>query len=210
MWLELSWQGIHFDVIISGSPSTSITQSVVQDYKFLMQVKTIIYTNSKKQAICAIPNAMENVIQQIPDSGEVIPLTGDDGLQFKDFTMHAFANDNESRDEEVGGNGGPISLLPNLTIMLATKVVDRDVSSKLCQQSYCYGLVPLMYSLVQEMGCVDRNPLEGPGDIQYEVHITFPCLMMLYLRIMQHSDPSKRDIQLLIMFDILKLVVIPN
>jgi hypothetical protein len=134
-------------------------------------------------------------------------LTGDDGLQFKDFTMHAFANDNESPDEKVGGNGGPISLFPNLTIMLVTIVVDCDVSSKLCQQSYRYGLVPLMYSLVQEMGCIDRNPLEGPGDIQYEVQITFPCLMMFYLRIIQHSDPSKHDIQLLIMLDVLNMLL---
>jgi hypothetical protein len=94
MWLELSWQEIYFDVIISGSPSTSIMQSVMQDYTYPMQMKTIIYTNSKKQAIVAIKNAMENVIQQSHDSGEVIPLTGDDSIQFKDFTMHAFANNN--------------------------------------------------------------------------------------------------------------------
>ncbi len=50
MWLELSWHGIHFDVVISGSPSSSISQSVVQDYKYPMQMKTIIYINSKKQA----------------------------------------------------------------------------------------------------------------------------------------------------------------
>ncbi len=83
MWLERSWQGIHFNVIIIGSSSTSIMQSVVQDYKFPMQMKTIIYTNSNKQAIGAIVNAMENVIRQSPNSGEVILLTGDDGLQFK-------------------------------------------------------------------------------------------------------------------------------
>jgi hypothetical protein len=118
MWLELSWQGIHFDVIISGSPSTSITQTVVQDYKYPTQMKTIIYTNLKKHAIA---NAMENVIQQSRNFGEVIPLTRDDGLQFKVFTMHAFANDNVSLNEEVGGDGGTISLLPNPTIMPAKK-----------------------------------------------------------------------------------------
>ncbi len=132
MWLELLWQGIHFDGIISGSPSTSIPQSLVQDYKFPMQIKTIIYANSKKQALGTITNAMENVIQQSPNFSEVIPLTGDDGLQFKVFTMHAFVNNNESPDEEVAGNGGPFSLLPNLTIMPATKAADFGVSSKFC------------------------------------------------------------------------------
>jgi hypothetical protein len=67
-----------------------------------------------------------------------------------------------------------------------------------------------MYSLVQEMGRIDRNPLEGPGDNQYEVHIAFLCLVMLYLRIMQHSDPSECNIQLSMMFNVLKLLVIPN
>jgi hypothetical protein len=145
MWLELSWQGIHFDVIISGSPSTSIMQSVVQDYKYPMQMKTIINTNLKKQAIGAI---MDNVIQQSPNSSEVIPLTSDGGIQFKVFTMPAFLNDNKSPDGEVGGNGGSISLIPNLTLMPATKVADCGVSSKLCQQSYCNGLAPSIYSLI--------------------------------------------------------------
>jgi hypothetical protein len=164
MWLELSWQGIHFDVIISGSPSTSIMQTVVQDNKYPMQMKTIIYTNLKKQAIGAITNAMENAIRQSTNSGEVIPLTGDNGLLFKVFKMHAFAKDNKSLNEEVGGNGGTISLLPNLTIMPATKAAYCGVSSKLCWQSYCYGLAPSMYSLVQGMGRIDRNLLEGPGN----------------------------------------------
>jgi hypothetical protein len=108
--------------------------------------------------------------------------------QFKVFTMHVFANDNESSNEEVGGNGGTISLLPNLAIMPATKVADCGVCSKLCQQSYRNGLAPLMYSLVQEMGRVDKNLLEGPGDNQYEVHILLPCNVMLYLQKMKHSD----------------------
>ncbi len=37
-----------------------------------------------------------------------------------------------------------------------------------------------MYSFVQEMGRVDRNLLEGPGDSRYEVHTSFYCLVQLY------------------------------
>ena len=54
------------------------------------------------------------------------------------------------------------------------------------------GLAPSMYSLVQETGQVDRNPLEGPGDNRYEVHISFYCLVQLYVRIMQELDLGKR------------------
>jgi hypothetical protein len=94
---------------------------MVQDYKYPTQRRLLFIKIQKKQAIVAIANAMENVIQQSPNSGEVIPLTCDNGIQFKVFTMHSFSNDNKSPDKEVGGNGGPISLLLNLTIMPNTK-----------------------------------------------------------------------------------------
>jgi superfamily II DNA helicase RecQ len=54
-WLKLSRQGIHFDVVVSGNPFASITLSVTQDYKYEMRMKTIIYTNSKKQAWVLLP-----------------------------------------------------------------------------------------------------------------------------------------------------------
>jgi hypothetical protein len=55
-------------------------------------MKIIVYCNSKKQAMVSIAAAMETVLECNPNMGEVIPMTGDDGLQFKVFTMHAFAN----------------------------------------------------------------------------------------------------------------------
>jgi hypothetical protein len=67
-----------------------------------------------------------------------------------------------------------------------------------------------MYSLVQEMGRVDRNPFEGPGDNRYEVHISFSCLVQLYVRIMQKPDPGEREIQLLSMHEVLQVLVTPN
>jgi hypothetical protein len=67
-----------------------------------------------------------------------------------------------------------------------------------------------MYSLVQEMGRVDRNLLEGPGDNRYEVHISFSCLVQLCVRIMQEPDPGERKIQLLSMYEVLQVLVTPN
>ena len=91
MWLELSRRGIHFDVIVSGNPIGAVTSSSKEDYKYKTDMQTIVYSNSKQQAVGTISAAMESVLEQSPNDREVIPLTGDDGLQFKVYTMHAFS-----------------------------------------------------------------------------------------------------------------------
>ena len=46
IWLELSCQGVKFDVIVSGCPTLSGMQIVMQDYKYPTNMKMIVYTNS--------------------------------------------------------------------------------------------------------------------------------------------------------------------
>lgn len=99
-----------------------------------------------------------------------------------------------------------MSLLPNLKIMPDTKVADCGVSSKRCRRSYRIGLAPSMYSLVQEMGRVDRNPLFCIGDNRYEVHLSFSCAIKLFVRIMQHPNSDERLIQLASMREVLRLL----
>jgi hypothetical protein len=120
IWLELLRQGIHFDVIVSGLPSLSITNSVTQDCKYEMVMKPIIYTNSKKQAMEATTAAMESVLEKSPNTGDVISLTGDNGIQMKVYTMHAFAK-MANDDESVCGDfrtSSTSSTLPNLVTRL--------------------------------------------------------------------------------------------
>jgi hypothetical protein len=90
------------------------------------------------------------------NNGEVIPLTGDNGLQMKVFTMHAFArNIADDIDQSIDGDNCITSLLPNLMIMPATKAADCGVSSLYCKRSYQNGIAPSMCSIAQEMGRVD-------------------------------------------------------
>jgi hypothetical protein len=91
--------------------------------------------------------------------------------------------------------------------MPATKAADCGASSKLCWRSYHYRLASSMYSLVQEMGRVDRNPLEGPRDNNYELHMSFLCLVKLYVRILEEPDPHEQAIQLELMNEALKFLV---
>jgi hypothetical protein len=41
----------------------------------------------------AIANAMKSVIENSPNSGEVLPMTGNNSQKFKVFTMHAFTKE---------------------------------------------------------------------------------------------------------------------
>ena len=212
MWLELSRRGIHFDVIVSGNPIGGVTSSSKEDYKYktdMQCMQTIVYSNSKQQAVGSISAAMESVLEKSPNDGEVIPLTGDDGLQFKVYTMHAFSQEADAIADIID-ESDPMSLLPNLKIMPATKAADCGVSSKRCKRSYRIRLAPSMYSLVQEMGWVDRDPLAGIGDNRYEVHLSFSCAVKLFVRIMQHPDSDERFIQLASMREVLRLLITLN
>ena len=152
MWLELACRGIHFDVIISGNPLSAVTSSAKQDYKHETDMQTIVYTNSKQQAVGSISATMESVLENSPNNGDVIPLTGDDGLQFKVFTMHAFSQGGIDGVDDSILVSDTTRLLPKLKIMPATKAADCGVSNTRCRCSYRIGLAPSMYSLVQEMG----------------------------------------------------------
>ena len=209
MWLELSRRGIHFDVIVSGNPIGAVTSSSKEDYKYKTDMQTIVYSNSKQQAVGTISAAMESVLEQSPNDREVIPLTGDDGLQFKVYTMHAFSQEADAIANTIN-ESDPLSLLPNLKIMPATKAADCGVSSKRCRRSYRIGLAPSIYLLVQEMGRVDRDPLAGIGDNRYEVYLSFSCAVKLFVRIMQHPDSDERLIQLASMREVLRLLVTPK
>jgi hypothetical protein len=153
---------------------------------------------------------MEGALKKSENSRDVISLTGDDGIQMKVTIMHAFANDLTTMDESelIDGLEGP--RLPNLRIMPATKAADCGVSSHLCWRSYRNGLPPSMYSVVQEMGHVGRNPLAGPGNNRYEIHISFGCVVKMYARIMQNPLQSEQDIQLTSMMEVLALLVTPD
>ena len=174
MWLELSRRKIQSNVTVSGNPICAVTSSLKEDYKYKMDMETIVYSNSKQQAVGTISAAMESVLEQSPNGGEVIPLTGDDGLQFKVYTMHVFSQAADDLADEIVVSD-PMSLLPNLQIMPTTKAADCGVSSKRCWRSYRIRLASSMYSLLQEMGWVDRDPLAGIGDNQYEVRMNFLC-----------------------------------
>ncbi len=70
--------------------------------------------------------------------------------------------------------------------------------------------IPLsMYTLVQGLGRVDRNPSVGIGDNQYKVHMSFMCLVLLYIKIMQQNNKREQTISMVAMHEVLKFLVLP-
>ena len=87
--------------------------------------------------------------------------------------------------------------MPNIQIMVCTSAADCGVSAK--QYLTCgkqKGITATMYSVLQNMGRVDRLNNAGPGECTYEVHISFDSVVSLYVRIMRNTDiqESKRQV----------------
>jgi hypothetical protein len=93
-----------------------------------------------------LTDVCEKVLEYVKSDGEEIPITGDDGLQFKVFVMHAFAQNYEESAARALEEGSVA--LPKLMIMPATSATNWGVSSCDCHCSYHTCLPPSMYALV--------------------------------------------------------------
>jgi hypothetical protein len=160
MWLELSRCRIHFDFVITGNPILSVTSALKQDYKYVTTMKSIVYSNSKRQAVGMIAKVCESVLEQNNINGNVLPLTGDDGLKNKVFIMHSFGQEDAEENAAHTADEGT-KPLPNLLIMPATSAANCSISSKDCHHSYRIGIPPSMYTLVQELGRLIGTHLLG-------------------------------------------------
>jgi len=58
---------------ISGNPLSAVISSSKQDCQHPTDMQTIVYTKSKQQAVGSISAAMESVLENSPNDGEVIP-----------------------------------------------------------------------------------------------------------------------------------------
>jgi hypothetical protein len=121
-------------------------------------------------------DAFEKVLEYVKSDGEVIPITGDDRLQFKVFVVHAFAqNYKESAAQAL--EEGTVAL-PKLMIMPATSAANCKVSSCDCHCSYRTGFLPSMYALVQELGCIDCDLNAEFKDNRYGFIFLFLALLL--------------------------------
>ena len=66
-----------------------------------------------------------------------------------------------------------------------------------------------MYNLVQEMGCVDWLSNLPPVANRYEIHLSVPLFVSLYVRIMSVPDREECNKQLVGIYEVLTSIMVP-
>jgi hypothetical protein len=128
---------MHFDAVCFGNPIASVTSSMNQDATLSLSNTTIAYTYSKMKTQGTLTDAFETVLDYGKSDGEVIPITGDNGLKFKVLVIHAFAQNYQESAAQAYKEG--TAVLPKLMILPATFAANCGVSSKDCHWYYCIG-----------------------------------------------------------------------
>ena len=85
----------------------------------------------------------------------------------------------------------------NTSVLAAPAAAQCEISSDKCHRCYRIGSPENLYDLVQEMGRTDRDRSLPPGHNRFEMHISWPNVVHLYVRIMKHKTGLECDNQLL-------------
>jgi hypothetical protein len=194
-----------FDVNVSGNPPISVRSSIVNDYRssLLENSKVIVYSNSKKSVEDSLVPMANLALCTAGVDGNCMAFTGDDGVMQKIYLMRLFCSQLDELDEEVG-------LGYRLMILAATTSANCGVSSPNCHRVYQLGLPTNFYNLVQGMGRCDRSGYNWQGDDRYEIHVSYPLFLSLYVRCICVKDARERQIQIDDLFRVLRFVMTPE
>jgi len=203
IWTDMGRRDIFFEVVVSGNPTMSVQSCLAHDYSSHRNIQTIIYTNSKKKAESSLVSMAENVLEKNCIQGEVMPITGSSGLMEKTFVMEAFARPFNVNEEEDDGDNIYATIVP------ATAAANAGISSKRAHRCYRIGPPLSMYDIAQEMGRVARL-LDPLCSDRYEIHLSYPLVISLYVRIQQQPNKDERNKQLESFYEVLRYLLIPN
>jgi len=160
-----------------------------------------------------VPSA-EALLEELRIEGKVIPLTGGNGIMDKIFVMDSFrqlASEHDTNPGDPDVVDDPMYYaLPNLVIMPATSAANCGVSCSKCYRSYRVGPPPSLYDLVQEMGRVDRVGDLPPGANMYEIHLSVPLFVSLFVCVMSVPDRVERKKKLVDIYEVLSAVMVPT
>ena len=139
--------------------------------------------------------AAENVL----DNSKAMACTGGDGLPEKACMLATFRGDEDlftrpQREELADLTMGEDECQPVDTSILAATI---SIPSNL-------------YDLVQEMGRTDHHRALPPGDNRFEMHVSWPNIVHLYVRIMKHKAGAEWDNQLVRFQEFMKLCFAPD
>ena len=157
----------------------------------------IWYTNSKLKAEESLVPSAESILDTLRLEGEAMACTGGCSLAQKSFILAAFRGDKQlfqQPDREECLNikmDDELTDPPLLKVLPATAAANCGVSSDFCHRCYRIGPPPDLYDLVQEMGRTDRDRRLPPGWNCFEMHVSWPTVVSVYVRIMQTQAKNK-------------------
>ena len=164
-----------------------------------------------------VPSA-EDKMDKFGTDGEAMVCTGDCGIMEKSFLIAAFRGDDDlfSRPERMeladASIDNELCDPPNLKVLCATatEAANCGISSKLCRRGYRNEPPANMYTLVQEIGRMDRDGALPAGENRYEIHISFPSFVGMFVHCKTQHDPGERDRQLVAAYEVLQFLVAPT
>lgn len=216
IWTDMCRRRIYIDIVSSGTPTRTCTTCIKLDLSSNPTQKIIWYTNSKTKAEESLVPAAENVLDILGLDGEAMACTGGAGLPEKAFIMATFRGDEDlftrpQREELADLTMDEEMCEPvNTSVLAATAAAQCGISSDKCHRCYRIGTPANLYDLVQEMGRTDRDRSLPPGENRFEVHVSWPNIVHLYVRIMQNPAGDDRDSQMIRFHELMKMIFAPE
>ena len=216
VWTDMCRRRIYIDIVSSGTPTRTCTTCIKLDLRDNPTQKIIWYTNSKTKAEESLVPAAENVLDTLGIEGEAMACTGGAGLPEKAFMMATFRGDDDlftrPQREELADltMDDEMCDLVNTSVLVATAAAQCGISSDKCHRCYRIGTPANLYDLVQEMGRTDRYRSLPPGDNRFEVHVSWPNMVHLYVRIMRNPAGQDRDSQMVRFHELMKMIFAPE
>ena len=216
IWTDMCRRRIYIDIVSSGTPTRTCTTCIKLDLQDNPSQKIIWYTNSKMKAEESLVPASENVLDTLGLDSEAMACTGGAGLPEKAFMLATFRGDDHlftqpQRQELADMTMDEDECQPvNTSVLAATAAAQCGISSDKCHRCYRIGTPSNLYDLVQEMGRTDCDRSLPPGHNRFEMHVSWPNVVHLYVRIMKHKAGLERDNQMLRFHELMKLCFTPD
>ena len=179
-------------------------------------MNAIRYTNPKKKAEEPLVPSGKNILDTLQIDGASMPCTGDCGIAEKAFILSDFYGNKElfswPHCEELADLelNNELCEPPELRILPATATANCGISSNLCYWLYHVAPPPNMYDLVQEMGQVDSARNLPQGHNRYEIYLSYPTFVIIFVRVMSQPHKAQRDRERVAAFTVLQFTTTPT
>ncbi len=219
LWGDMHHCNITINVHTCGQPVTSIMNAWTEIAMQQPTKQSLIYSNSAAACNGQLLNRLSTAARKLPfNNGKFLSLTGECGMMLKSFLMASFCGDDSSPNDTTNeplhyddtAAGKNDIALPRIWCTPCTSAANCGVSSVNCTTCFRLGPPPSWHEMVQEMGRVDRLHNAAVGTNSYNIFLNVNTFISLWMRIHSESNSSVRDRQFTDLFDLLRMLLLPQ